>query len=113
MNKWQKELLDKCKEVTIDEDVPLLDTIYILPTTKRHESQYKIMYVVGKAKDDFYLLDRYCDVVDIGEIFSRYTLKNIHIDIPENGIIRLWNRSQKFKSTFRLSSCTFEVSEKR
>ena len=30
MNKWQKELLDKCKEVTIDEDVPLYFLIILV-----------------------------------------------------------------------------------
>lgn len=35
MNKFQKELLEKCKYVKIDEKTPLLDDIYILPTNKK------------------------------------------------------------------------------
>lgn len=110
MNKYQQELLNKCKVVKLlDEDVPLFDCIYILPMNKKHDSGYKIMYIVGYSNEteQYYLLDQYCDVVDYGEFETQ--VKDLHIDIAENGIIRMWSRYQQIKSVFRVSSCTFEM----
>ena len=113
MNKFQKELLDKCKQTEFDKELPLLDHIYILPTTRKHDSGYKIMYIVGanSKEDKHYLLDTYCDVLDIGEFMS--SAKDIHIDIHDNGIIHIWSNYQLFRSVFRVSSCTFEMVERR
>lgn len=113
MNKFQRELLDKCKDIELTEDIPLLDDIYILPTTRKHDSGYKIMYIVGlsRKKDQYYLLDTYCDVLDIGEFMS--LAKDIHIDIQDNGIIHIWSNYQLFRSVFRVSSCTFEMVDRR
>lgn len=107
MNKFQKELLDKC--MTTD-DIPLLEDIYILPTTRKHDSGFKMMYVVGSAGEKYYLLDTFCDVLNIGDycqIFDR-----INMDIPHNGIIHFWSNRQYFKSIYRVSSCTFEMVNK-
>jgi hypothetical protein len=112
MNKFQKELLEKCKEVKIDENVPLLDGIYILPTTRKHDSGYKIMNIVGYTDDEYYLLDDMCDVVDLGDVIQK-CIKDIHIDISDNGIIHLWSNYQVFKSQYRCSSCTFDLVDRR
>ena len=113
MNKFQKELLDKCIKTEVTEELPLLDHIYILPTTRKHDSGYKIMYIVGanSKEDKHYLLDTYCDVLDIGEFMS--LAKDIHIDIHDNGIIHIWSNYQLFRSVFRVSSCTFEMVDRR
>ena len=113
MNKFQKELLEKCKHIGIDEETPLFNDIYILPTTRKHESGYKIMYVVGldRKNNQYYLLDTFCDVVNIGNFIK--SLKGIDIDILDNGIIHLWNNYQLFKSIYRVSSCTFDLVERR
>ena len=65
MNKFQKELLEKCKKVKIFDEVPDLDDIYILPTNRKHDSGYKILYIIGqdREKNEYFLLDTYCDVV--------------------------------------------------
>lgn len=112
MNKFQKELLEKCKDTNLFDELPLLDDIYILPTTRNHDSGYKIMYIVGldRKKDQYYLLDTYCDVVNLG--YFAKNIKNINIDILDNGVIHLWNNYQKFESNFRVSSCTFEFVDK-
>ncbi len=109
MNKFQKEMLEKCKEVKISEELPLLDDIYILPTNRKHDSGYKIMYIVGlcREKGIYYLLDNYCDVVDLGDFGT--LIQDLHIDILDNGIIHYWSNSQQFKSIHRMSSCTFEI----
>ena len=112
MNKFQKEILDKCEKVKFDDELPLLDMLYILPTQRKHDSGYKIMYIVGIncKKEKYYLLDTYCDVVDLGYFYNN--VKDLHIDIKENGIIRLWSNRQLFKSEFRVSCCTFDMVEK-
>lgn len=109
MNKKQNEFLEKCERVGICDKVPPLDEIFILPTNKRHDSGYKIMNIVGyeyKTKK-YYLLDTWCDVVNLGGYFSKEDISNINIDIAENGIIRLWNDKQRFISWSRVSSCGF------
>jgi len=109
MTKYQKELLEKCNVRTeIDQKVPLFDDIYILPTKEKHESGYKIMYIVGKVRknDEYYLLDTCCDVVNLG--FFTKAIKEVNIDIEHAGIIHLWNNYQLFKCGYRVSSCTFE-----
>lgn len=112
MNKFQKELIEKCKEVSHFEDTPLFDDIYVLPTTRKHDSGYKILYVIGQTRKDdtYYLLDTYCDVVDFGEFNSM--IKDLHIDVLNNGIIHYWSNYQQFKSIFRVSNCTFEMINK-
>jgi len=111
MNKFQKEFLEKCKKVRLFDEVPLFDIIYILPTQRKHDSGYKIMYIVGCCNDEYFLLDTYCDVVNLGEWESK--VKGLSIDISENGIIGIWSRYQKFKSVFRVSSCTFEMIDRK
>ena len=114
MNKFQKELLEKCKHIGIDEEVPLLDGIYVLPTTRKHDSGYKIMYIVGYADNEYYLLDQICDVVDFENLFVyEKTIKDLHLDIHDNGVINLWSNHQQMKSMFRVSSCTFDFVDRR
>lgn len=109
MNKYQNELLEKCKHTKLNDKLPLFDDIYILPTTKKHDSGYKIMYIVGLSREEaqYYLLDTYCDVVNLGDLVKQ--IQEINIDIYENGIIHLWSNREKFKSNFRVSSCTFDL----
>ena len=108
MNKYQKELLNKCVIVKWEDKVPLMEHIYIIPQTKKHESGYKMMYVIGynRKTEKYYLLDSISDVVDFGEFGN---VGEIHIDIEHNGIIHLWSRNKKFNLGFRGSSCTFEL----
>ena len=112
MTKYQKEFLDKCIITDISAELPLFDDIYILPTNKKHDSGYKIMYIVGGVHktNKYYLLDTYCDVVNLG--YFKSSLKNVNIDIKDNGIIHLWNNYQLFRCEFRVSSCTFEFVDK-
>lgn len=109
MNKFQKELIEKCKKVSINDETPLFDDIYMLPTTRKHDSGYKIMYIIGysREKNEFYLLDTYCDVVSLGEFDTN--IKDLHIDVLDNGIIHYWSNYQMFESIFRVSSCTFKM----
>lgn len=113
MNKFQKELLDKCIHTKITDELPLFDDIYILPTIRKHDSGYKIMYIVGldRKENQYYLLDTYCDVVNFGDLTKH--IQEINIDILDNGIIHCWSNREKIKSIFRISSCTFDMVEKK
>ena len=111
MNKYQQELLDKCKLVKVTDDIELLDDIYILPINKKHDSGYNIMYVVGYSRKskNYYLLDTYCDVVNFG--YLRDEFKNLNVDI-QHGVIHFWSNHQQLKNEFRVSSCTFDFVDK-
>lgn len=108
MNKFQKELLKKCKHVKIDEKMPFLDDIYILPTNKKHDSGYKIMYIVGQNRknNEYYLLDTMSDVVNFGGL-DKY-IRNLNVDILDNGIIHFWSNYQKMIVPVRVSNCFIE-----
>lgn len=112
MNKKQRELLDKCKQIRHFEQVAPLDDIFILPTRRNHDSGYKIMYVVGYNREEnkHYLLDVYCDVINLG--YFTQQLRDVNIDIPEDGIIHFWSNKSKFINQHRVSSCTFDAVDK-
>lgn len=110
MNKKQKELLDECIRLDFTEEPPLLDGIYIIQQRKLHDSGYRMMYVIGYSKEDrkLYLLSTYSDVIDIGNLFSNPLNYDIHLDINRDGIIHIWS-NKKIRSTFRVSSCCFDI----
>lgn len=115
MNKVQKEMLEKCVNAnTLDlEKIPLFDYIYMLPTNKKHDSGYKLMYVIGcvvdlkTKKEKLYLLDQYCDILNFGNYLSEN--HPIKIDVIENNIIRFFNNAYKFKCTYNCSHCCFDM----
>ena len=113
MNKFQKQFLEKCINTKIDDELPLFDGIYILPTNRKHDSGYKIMYIIGldRTHDKYYLLDTYCDVVNFGDFVKN--LKELNIDILDNGIIHCWSNYQFIQSNFRVSSCTFDFVDRK
>ena len=113
MNKFQKEFLKECIDTKHSDNLPLFDGIYILPTNRKHDSGYKIMYIVGHSvkEDKYYLLDTYCDVVNFGYLLKQ--LDELNIDIEQNGIIHCWSNSQLIKSGFRVSSCTFDFVDRK
>ena len=112
MNKNQIRLLEQCEKISWQDEAPSLDEIYIIPTKAKHESGYKIMKVVGYCDETekCYLLDQCCDVINFG--MFRSIIHNINVDIEEDGIIKVWSYHHRFKSTSRLSNCSFEVESK-
>lgn len=106
MNKYQKELLEKCKKDYNKK--PLFDEIIVINTNKKHDSSYNIMYVIGVCcknyrDEEYYLLSKYCDVLEF-DLFD-----NIRIDV-KNGIIRYWTGyNKKFKTIYDCSCCEFEL----
>lgn len=110
MNKY--ELLEQAKKVYFNEldKVPLLSGLYIIEHTKLHDSGYRLMSVVGHTKDfDYYLIDEYCDVLDLESFWSKVPLEDLHLDINKKGIIHIWSGRNMFKASHAVSSCVFDV----
>lgn len=120
MNKEKQALLNKCVKLPFNEKMPIFGGIYIIPTQYKHDSGYKIMYIVGhtpwefKKTPTYYLIDTCCDVVDFGQILNLSpTIEDLHIDITTGGVIHVWSNSQNMKAIFKCSSCSFEMVSKR
>lgn len=110
MNKGKKEFLNNCKYLKFTEEPPILKSIYIIPTQYKHDSGFKIMYIVGEdLYGEKYILDTGCDVVNFGNFIGKNMINDLNIDINQNGIIHIWSYKQKIKCGFRVSSCTFEM----
>lgn len=118
MNKGKQELLDKCIKLDHFEEPPILGGIYIIPTRYKHDSGYKIMYIVGhtpykqREEEKYYLLDTGCDVVDFDNFLRKVFIYDLHLDINTSGIIHIWSNSHNMKCVFRLSSCVLEMVDK-
>lgn len=114
MNKYQKEML--INAVHIEDDKlreKIFEMIYILPQRKKHDSGYKMMYVLGTATDKkTYLIATFSDVVEFENILKNKNFIDIHIDILYDGIIQFWCRRNNFKVEFNLSTCEFSLIER-
>lgn len=106
----KKELLELEMEEW-ENEIPLLDYVYLIPTRRKHDSGYYCMEVIGATEDGKYekKLSTYSDVVDIGDYFQQS--KEVSIDIPEYGVIRFYSTvGYKFKviwwgvSTFKMAA---------
>lgn len=75
---------------------------------KKHDSGYKIMYIIGHSRKnkEYYLLDTMCDVVNFGGL-DKY-IKNLNVDILDNGIMHFWSNYQGMIVPHRCSSCFIE-----
>lgn len=80
-------------------DIPLLDEIYVIPTTRKHDSGYRCMEIIGANRNGYKKkLAVYSDVFEIGEIFSnRHDYTHISMDIPQCGVLRFFSHNFKFK----------------
>lgn len=109
LSKDKQSSIDECIEVGFMESTVVFRMIEIIPTSLVHESGYKILYIIGYGIDGKkYLLDKYCDVIDIDNWASKINDVRISIDITKSGIIRIWGNIH-FNSTHRLSTCSFDM----
>lgn len=118
MNKDKKEFLDKCIKLKFTDEVPILGGIYVIPTNLKHESGYKIMYIIGHTpfekneEGKYYLIDECCDVIDFISWYGGAKIENLHIDITTSGIIHIWSTTQNLINLVNLSNCSFEAINK-
>ena len=85
----------------------IIDSVYIVSTSKNHESKFKYLTIYGydKDKDKYYLLSKCADLIDIHNI----TGETISIDYPRFNIERLFiNTGIKFKCSYFITS-TFRI----
>lgn len=83
-----------------------LDSVFIVSTSKNHESKYKYLTIYGywKDKDKYYLLSKCADLIDI----HNTTGETISIDYPRFNIERLFGFGIKFKCSYFITS-TFRI----
>ena len=107
------ELLNLAKKVRYQDldKLPAFNCIYIIPQRKLHDSGYRMMYVIGERELNYFLLDDFSDVINIGDICSEKSFKDINMDITKNGIIRLWSRRFYLKCTTAVSNCIFDIED--
>jgi hypothetical protein len=111
MNKKQQEMIEKAERVNLEVLREIeFDTVYILPQNKKHESGYKMMYVIGCKDNTEYLIATYSDVID----FNYFNPKagDLHMDIEDNGIMRFWSNNYKIKVIYNSSCCMLEFIKK-
>lgn len=109
----KQELLNiECEK--FGKDIPLLDFIYIIPTRKKHDSNYNIMEIIGENKEGYKKkLATYTDVIDLEKYIGSRDYWLISMDIPEYNVIRLFSHHGKFKIiTYGISTFSFEVIER-
>ena len=105
----KKEFLDlECAYV--DEEVPLLDYIYVIQTRRKHDSGYYCMEIIGANNKGYKRkLSTNSDVIDIDEIFGTNTWF-LSIDIPEYNVMRFFSHRGKFKINWHgISTFSFDI----
>lgn len=109
----KQELLNIERE-EFGNDIPLLDFIYIIPSRKKHDSDYNMMTIIGENKEGYKkILATSSDVIDIEKYIGNIDSWMISIDIPEYNIIRLFSHRGRFKiTTYGLSTFSFEIIER-
>ena len=114
MGKLKDELL-KVEHEKIFTDIPLLDIIYVIPTRRKHDSDFMQMEVIGENYDGYKKkLATYSDVFDVCEIFTnRHQYFTLSMDIPEYGVIRFFSQQNRFRvDHYAISSFCISIVER-
>ena len=109
MNKRQKKLLEECKECSWGKALKMkYDSIYFIPTRKKHDSGYNIIIVIGEVNDEKYIID-YCDVIDFESYYGEENpIRDLHIDC-NNNVYHIWSNRQKLIPQHLVSSAVFSM----
>lgn len=116
----KKELLE-IKPSKFDEEIPLLDNIYIIPTRKKHDSGFMCMEIIGTigifGEETYKKTLAYCsDVVQICKLFEdgKGLEMPLSMDCPEFGVIRIFSMECQFKVIHKhISDFVFELVRKQ
>ena len=111
--------LKKLEKITFDEEIPLLDELYVVITNKKHESGYKTYKVYGVAHGEkreityAKCLSEISDVIHIIPTFvngcGSYYLPLLSIDSIETNMFRIFVRNSKIKVKDNFSDFDFEI----
>ena len=114
MNKTQKELVNKCKEISYGKALSQkYDGIYFVPLKQKHDSGYNLLQVIGeirhKVEDyEYYIID-YCDVIDFESYYEPCNpIRDLHIDC-KNGVYHIWSNRQKMIPQYLVSNAVFKM----
>lgn len=115
----KKSELKNLENITYDEEIPLLDELYVVITNKKHESGYKTYKVYGVAHGEkreityAKCLSEISDVINIIPTFlnecGSYYLPLLGIDSIETNMFRIFVRKSKIKVKYTLSDFEFEI----
>ena len=125
----KKELLE-LPNSDWQEEIPLLDEIYVISTRRKHDSGYKILDVYGVARTNGKIsyakkISGCSDVIDFkmppimekyanDRFFNQYGVRLMGVDYEESNVARhfLFHNDYKFKvESAWLSSCCIRVVE--
>ena len=111
--------LEKLEKITYDEEIPLLDELYVVITNIKHDSGYKTYKVYGVAygynRKITYAkyLSEISDVINIIPTFvneyGSYYLPLLSIDSIETNMFRIFVRHSKIKVNGNFSDFEIEI----
>ena len=111
--------LKKLEKITFDEEIPLLDELYVVITNKKHDSGYKTYKVYGVAHGEkreityAKCLSEISDVIHIIPTFlnvcGSYYLPSLSIDSIETNMFRIFVRNSKIKVKANFSDFEIEI----
>lgn len=115
----KKSELKNLENITYDEEIPLLDELYVVVSNIRHESGYKMYKVYGVAHGEkreityAKCLSEISDVINIIPTFlnvcGSYNMPVLSIDSMETNMFRIFVRNSKIKVKATLSDFEFEI----
>ena len=115
----KKKDLERLELIAYNEDIPLLDELYVVVSNKRHESGYKTYKVYGVAHGDkreityAKCLSEISDVIHIIPTFvnecGSYYLPLLSIDSIETNMFRIFVRNSKIKVKANFSDFEIEI----
>ena len=114
--------LEKLEKITYDEEIPLLDELYVVVSNRKHDSGYNMYKIYGIAygynRKITYAkyLSEISDVVHIVptsiNVCASYYLPLLSIDSIETNMFRIFVHKSKIKVNFTLSDFEFEIVKK-
>lgn len=115
----KKSELKNLENITYDEEIPLLDELYVVVSNRKHDSGYKMYKVYGVAHGEkreityAKCLSEISDVINIIPTFvnecGSYYLPSLSIDSMETNMFRIFVRKSKIKVKATLSDFVFEI----
>ena len=104
--------------IKYNEDIPLVDELYVIVSNKKHDSGYKKYKIYGIADSDGETTYAKClsecsDVIHIVPTFlsewSNYYAPVLSIDSIETNLFHIFVRNGKIKVKYNLSDFEFEI----
>lgn len=115
----KKSELKKLENITYDEEIPLLDELYVVVSNRKHDSGYKMYKIYGVAHGDkrkityAKCLSEISDVINIIPTFvnvcASYNMPVLSIDSIETNMFHIFVRHSKIKVKATLSDFEFEI----